>query len=261
METRDVCFESVNKVLACRDPRQWFATYQCDNCSHNNHIPFSCKSRFCNSCSVPQSDLWFNRLVSRWPDGVQHHHLAFTIPEELRNFFKRHRKALKILPQVASQAIQYHYWLQWCKAWILAVIHTFGAKLNWNPHTHLIIIDWWFTNNYHYKKVPFIPYKLILTSWKKYLIKHLKEWSYKNLRNPQAKIDLLNFLFSQKNDENNEKSRYIYFSEKLQLLKLLSHTSNAILKDQHYDNLVLSNMKTLLLYSDTRTSIIINKRK
>ncbi|MDR0649937.1 MAG: hypothetical protein LBG59_00580 [Candidatus Peribacteria bacterium] len=31
------------------------------------HIFFTCKSRFCNSCSKPQSDLRTNKLYSRLP--------------------------------------------------------------------------------------------------------------------------------------------------------------------------------------------------
>lgn len=219
--TRDVCFQSVNKVLNCGDPTLWFATYRCDDCSHNIHIPFSCKSRFCSSCSKPQSDNRFNRLVARRPSWVQYYHLAFTIPEELRSFFKRHRKALKLLPLIASQAIQYYYSKQWCKAWILAVIHTFWAKLNWNPHTHLIITDWWFAENWRYKKVPFIPYKLILASRKRYLLKSLKERCYGNLQNPKSEIKQLNFLYQQENDDGNEKSRYIYFSKKAASFKVV----------------------------------------
>jgi hypothetical protein len=50
-----------------------------------------------------------NHLLSRRPPHLHYYHLVFTIPEELRDFFKRHRKALKILPQVASQAIMYFF--------------------------------------------------------------------------------------------------------------------------------------------------------
>jgi hypothetical protein len=50
-----------------------------------------------------------HRLLSWRPPHLQYYHLAFTIPEELRAFFKRHRITLQILPQVASQAICYFF--------------------------------------------------------------------------------------------------------------------------------------------------------
>lgn len=114
----------------------------------------------------------------------------------------------------AAQSIEYFFVKKYkCKPGILSVIHSFWAKLNRNPHVHLILTAWWIQNHI-FKKADFIPYKAILTSRKKFLIKHLKERSYKNLDNPYEEIKLLNFLYSQKDKNNNEKSWYIYFSKK-----------------------------------------------
>lgn len=214
-KVRDVCFKEVNKVLECGTLAMGFSTYKCTDCHHTKKVSFTCKSRFCNSCGKPASDKRFSRLVSWRPDGVNYYHLAFTIPKELRPFFKRHRKALKLLPQVASQSVRYYY-QQKHKAtpWILAVIHTFGAQLNWNPHTHLIITDGWFTKNYQYKRTRFLPYKLILSSWKWHLLKALKQWAHSNLTDPRKEVQLLNKLYQQKDENNKQKSRYVYFSKK-----------------------------------------------
>jgi hypothetical protein len=35
--------------------------------------------------------------------------MSFTIPEELRNFFKRHRKALQELPLTAAQTLFFSF--------------------------------------------------------------------------------------------------------------------------------------------------------
>lgn len=221
-QTRDICFETANKVLECGTWSMGYATHTCTDCGDTKKVAFTCKSRFCNSCGKPASDKRFNNLVSWRPDGVNYYHLAFTIPKELRPFFKRHRAALKLLPQVASQAVRY-YFHQKHKAepWILAVIHTFGAKLNWNPHVHLIITDGWFTQNYTYKRTWFIPYKLILSSRKWQLLKTIKQRSYDNLTNPDKEIRLINFLYKQRDDNNKEKSWYIYFSPKAESFKVV----------------------------------------
>ena len=212
---RDFSYETINNVLLCWSKELWFATFKCNDCWENKHIAFTCKSRFCNSCWKPQSNIWFNKLISRWPKWLNYYHLAFTIPEELRPFFKEHRSALKLLPKVASQAIFYFFKSKHKSTpWILSVIHSFGSKLNWNPHVHLIVTAWWIQCNWKFKHINYIPYQLILPSWKKYLLKNLKERSYKNIENPNNHIKLLNYLYQQKNDLNKEKSRYIWFSKK-----------------------------------------------
>ena len=202
-------------MLNCWSWRDWFATFRCDHCWKGKKIAFTCKSRFCSSCWKPQSDLRMNKLLSWRPKWISYYHLAFTIPEELRNFFKKNRKALKLLPKVASQTIEYFFDKNYsCKPWVLAVIHSFGAKLNRNPHTHLIITAGWINDDDVFKKVDYIPYKAILSSWKKYLLKNLKERIYENIENSYPEIELMNHLYSQKNLQNDEKSWYIYFSKK-----------------------------------------------
>lgn len=212
---RDFSYETINKVLLCWSQELWFATLKCNDCWETKHVPFTCKSRFCNSCWKPQSDIWFNKLIYRWPKWLNYYHLAFTIPEELRPFFRKHRLALNLLPKVASNAMLYFFQSKHKSIpWILSVIHSFGAKLNWNPHVHLIVTAWWIQCNWKFKHINYIPYKLILPSWKKYLLKNLKERCYKNIENPTNDIKLLNYLYQQKNDLDKEKSRYIRFSKK-----------------------------------------------
>ena len=213
-----VPFEAVNKVLQCWSQELWFTSYECWDCWEIKHIPFTCKSRFCNSCGKPLSDIWINHLTSRRPKHLQYYHLAFTIPEELRNFFKRHRKVLKKLPQVASNSVIYFFQKKYkCTPWILSVIHTFWAKLNWNPHTHLMISSWGLTKENIYKSIGFLPYIWIIESRKRYLIKHLNNRCDNNLYGDEliGEKRLLRSLYSQKNDISwEDKSRYIYFSKK-----------------------------------------------
>lgn len=215
-QTRDISKESVKKILGCRDPDNWFAAHKCDDCGDVKKVAFSCKCRFCNSCGTPQSDLRINRLVQWRPTHLHYFHLAFTIPEELRDFFKTHRRALVLLREVSVQAIIYFYKKKYkVNPWVLAVIHTFWAKLNWNPHIHLIVSAWWFREDGVYKYVDFIPYMWVLASWKYYLLKRIKEWVYAHVkRNKIEWIRLCNVLYSQKGDNDKDKSWYIYFSDK-----------------------------------------------
>ncbi len=106
---REPSIKTVEKVLQCWTWELWFMTLTCNSCHDNKKIAFTCKSRFCNSCSKPASDKRLNNLISRWPQWLHYHHFIFTVPEELRDFFKRHRITLKLMPHVASNAIQYFF--------------------------------------------------------------------------------------------------------------------------------------------------------
>ena len=196
-----------------------FSSYKCNDCWEIKHIPFTCKSRFCNSCWTPLSDLRIRKLTSWRPKNLNYYHLAFTTPEELRPFFLRHRNSLKILSKTATQCVLYYFQSKHkITPWILSVIHTFWAKLNRNAHTHLMISSGWISNKTNtFKHISFIPYALLLESWKRYLLKNLKIWCEENLYWDALIWEkrLLNYLYSQKKTgSDQEKSWYIYFSKK-----------------------------------------------
>jgi len=41
----------VERFLACGDPKEGFAQVECPNCGETYFVPFSCKTRICNSCA------------------------------------------------------------------------------------------------------------------------------------------------------------------------------------------------------------------
>jgi hypothetical protein len=214
---RETVIENVRKILGC-----WanlgFVSYKCDCCGELKHVFFTCKSRFCNSCSKPQSDLRTHKLYSRLPRWISYNHLVFTIPLELRVFFKRHRKALILLPKTASDAICFFLWKQQkCIPWIIAVIHTFGSKLNRNPHTHLLVTHWAYSKKENtFIKDRYIPYKAIRKSRTTMLVKNLKERCKNNLSwaIQQKEIAFLNTFYNYHSKVTWEKTtRHVYFSK------------------------------------------------
>lgn len=189
----------------------------CSDCKRYKNISFTCKSRFCNSCSKASSDKRLMNLIRRWPQWLQYYHLIFTIPKELRDFFKRHRKALKIMPLVASNAVQYFFKKKYkCTPWIVNVIHTFWAKLNWNTHVHMVLSAWWITRYNTFRTIWFIPYAWILASWKWFLLKELNNWIYQHLSWEKYKeeYNFLQSISNLKNKFNDTKSWFIHFSQK-----------------------------------------------
>lgn len=213
---RPIVFESVNKLFDCWE-NLWFTTYTCPHCRKSKTVHFSCKSRFCNSCSKPQSDNWINKLLSRIPRWIGYHHVVLTIPTELRPFFKRHRAALKILPKTASNAITF-----FCKKsyngipWIIAVLHTFWAKLNRNPHVHLLVTHGLIIDDSYFSDTKFfLPCNAVKASRTKWLIKHLKDWCYENLSWDDLirERHFLNDFYDYRNKDGKPSYRYWFFSE------------------------------------------------
>jgi hypothetical protein len=73
--------------------------------------------------------------------NVPYHHVVLTIPWQLRVILAMNRvRGLNLLFQAATEAIQ-----QWARdvmsmrMGIMAVMHTFGSDLKWNPHIHLVV--------------------------------------------------------------------------------------------------------------------------
>ena len=215
---RENSINNVQKILSCWSNNLWFTSYKCDECGDVKYIPFTCKSRFCNSCSQPQSDIRMNRLVSRRPSWLLYKHIVFTIPKELRSFFKRHRNALNVLPYTAANAIIFFLnEQQKVTPWILAVIHTFWAKLNWNPHTHLIVTNWAFHKKWYFKDNIFLPYIAIRKSRTAFLVKNLKDRTYENVPWDTCieEIRFLNDFFNYHSKISGEKtSRHVHFPQK-----------------------------------------------
>lgn len=217
---REVVYHEIQRILDCWE-NLWWITYKCNCCWMAKQINFTCKSRFCNTCSKPQSDNRINNLYNRIPRWIWYHHIVLTIPEELRPFFKRHRLALKILSRTAADSIWYfirtkYHWIPW----IVAILHTFWSKLNRNPHVHLLVTHWYYSTKFNTFKQWcsakfFLPYNWVKSSRTKYLIKNLKDWCYKNLEWNYLKqeIKFLNSFYDYKDKDGNLAFWYWYFSQ------------------------------------------------
>ena len=137
---RPVIIETINKILACRTPILGCHIYQCPECGKIKIIPHSCKSRFCPSCGKYATDKWANSILNELLD-VPYHHIVLTLPYQFRSIIAWNRRiCFNILFKAANLALQ-----QWAedtknmRMGIIAVLHTFGNDIKWNPHIHLIV--------------------------------------------------------------------------------------------------------------------------
>lgn len=96
LKIRPTVIENVDKMLHCGDFSYGFAYYGCEHCGDFKLVPFRCKSRFCITCgnlySMQRSEAISYKMIN-----CSHRHCVFTIPEQLRIYFRKDRKLLNCL--------------------------------------------------------------------------------------------------------------------------------------------------------------------
>lgn len=174
---RSIVYKEIKKMLDCGSLDIGYIEFKCEACGEIKKVGFRCKSRFCTSCGKKKSEDWADEMTSRLVRS-KHRHMVFTIPKEIRNYFGKNRKLLALLPQCAAQAI-----MSWFKdlnkkeeftPGIIAVIHTFGRDLKWNPHVHLLVTEGGAGKLTAWRKVTHIHYEALRKRWQKLLLDALE---------------------------------------------------------------------------------------
>ena len=142
---RPVVHEVVEKYLDCGNPRSGFARIRCPDCGTDLLLTFSCRTRgFCPSCHAKRLEEWGEWMRDDLVLDVPHRQVVFVIPKMLRIFFKFRRKLLGELCHAAVQALlHYFYALTGTKLipGVMAVIQTFGERINFHPHVHALVTE------------------------------------------------------------------------------------------------------------------------
>jgi hypothetical protein len=159
-KARPVVLDNIERSLLCRTVYLGYDLFECPNCGNENIAPRFCHSRFCNTCGVKYSKQLAAK-VSSFVVDVPHRHIVFTIPQELRNWFRQDRSRLNILFVAARNTIcaltnkklfnrmkkknlknghylykDFHHKYSFA---MVSTIHTFGRDLKWNPHIHSLV--------------------------------------------------------------------------------------------------------------------------
>jgi len=189
---RAAVIKNVDRILKCQTADLGFTTFFCEQCGTIKKIFHTCKSRFCNSCGIKYAKERATAIASKCIN-CKHRHLVFTIPEELRVFFRKDRSLLNILFEAASQTI-----LSWFhdlnksqdfKPGIICVLHTFGRDLKWNPHVHALCTEGALGNIETFRHVRHIDYTALRKRFQTILLNMLeKKLGKKNFRPLKNKI-------------------------------------------------------------------------
>jgi len=190
-EIPDHVVDTVNKMLVCRDPqRLGYAKYSCPEHPQKVRIvPHSCKSRFCNSCGVLQTNKWMNKALGLLPNAT-YYHITFTVPDYLWYFFKERINMLDYLFKASSETVLGWFRERKIIPALCSGLHSFGKDLKFNSHIHMILSAGgllYSKGKYKWKSIKFMPYKkmvkvrfraILLGYLKPYLDYELKELLY-----------------------------------------------------------------------------------
>lgn len=135
--------KTIRRIQNCRTIANGVNLYSCSSCTHRRIIYRGCGSRNCPNCQEHKTQTW---LAKRLKEALPGHHfmVTFTIPAELRPFFKKHQeKAYSALFKASSETLQTliadpkH--LKADISGFFGVLHTWGRQLQYHPHIHYIV--------------------------------------------------------------------------------------------------------------------------
>lgn len=179
LNIRDVVFNNVERMLNCQTWNLGYAIFKCPECGNEKIVPHTCKSRMCSSCgnkyNKQRSISIFSKLFK-----CKHRHVVFTIPEDLRIYFRKDRKRFNYLFKASSITINYWIKEKYKKKDIIpayiSILHTFGRSLIFNPHIHMILMDGGISNKcMEFIKVDFFSYPSFRKRFMKVLLDMLEE--------------------------------------------------------------------------------------
>lgn len=134
--------KACNAILNCRTAVLGGHLEACSECGTLSPVYNSCRHRACPKCQWSEQVRWVQKRKGELLN-TQYFHIVFTVPHALNPLFLSNdavlynllmRSAWETLDQLSQQP-------QWLGAQtgMLAVLHTWGQKLDFHPHVHCIV--------------------------------------------------------------------------------------------------------------------------
>lgn len=168
---------AMTKALKCRSEELGFIQYRCQYCGEMIRVAFACKSRCCPSCGISRAAEAAERARSRLLN-VQHRHLTFSVPAELRPLLFARRELLSLVAKAAVQATIQAVGTR-CRAFpplpgVMATIHTYGRNLEWHIHVHVLCTEGGLRTDGVWQPVHIFPATQYRKLWRYWLLKLLR---------------------------------------------------------------------------------------
>lgn len=172
---RPIVKKEIDKFHRCGQKEGGFTLFACPVCGEMKIVPHTCKGRFCTSCATGYTQEW-SQETSKRMYHVPHRHVMFTVDERLWEIFIRHRELLKDMMDIAVKIL-----LEWLKkrgkvsSGAMVGIHTFGARMNFNPHVHILVTEGGFDGAGKWVVKDFLPYVMLRKRWQAAVMEMLKK--------------------------------------------------------------------------------------
>ena len=141
---RDTVFDNVKRMIKCKTLDLGFDVFKCPECGKEKICFHTCKSRLCSSCGNKYNNDRQTSIFSKL-FKFKHRHVVWTIPEELRKYFRENRERLSLLFKASEITINSwfndKYKKKNIKPGFISILHTYGRSLIWNPHIHMILLE------------------------------------------------------------------------------------------------------------------------
>lgn len=186
--------EAVDKMIHCKDLSLGYFFYECPKCNNFYVAGISCNSRFCSSCGNRyRNDR--TREISKVCLNKPHRQFVFSIAEELRPYFRYHRKLYDILFKSVKEAFEYLIRGKSKIAKIekrdlgyISFLHTYGRDVKDNPHIHVLICEGYMDSNNLFHKYEHFNYETLRKAFMKQLLDNIYYFLKKNAKEKTKKF-------------------------------------------------------------------------
>ena len=180
---RPAIVEEIEKFLLCSKLENGYTYYECPKCGDFYICYHTCKSRFCPKCGKKHRDqIGIN--VSKRLIKTSHRQLVFTVPFELRKYFRIHRELLTDLFHVVSDTLllflkskaKNKFKEEKRQLGYILFLHTFGRDLKRHPHIHAIFCESYMDKNGELHKFDYLHFDFIRKAFLFNLIKTMRKF-------------------------------------------------------------------------------------
>jgi len=177
----DEQLNAIRCIRKCRTAEMGAHVSECESC-HATFIHYnSCKNRHCPMCQGMEVHEWIDL---RQEDVLEapYFHVVFTIPSQLYSLAYANQRLLydalyhaanRTLTELSADPKRFG-----ARIGFICVLHTWGSKLNYHPHLHVIVLGGGLDRLNHWKdrgKKFFLPVKVMSAVFKKHYLAELKE--------------------------------------------------------------------------------------
>lgn len=173
---RSVVKREVKKFRDCGDLKKGYRLFVCEGCHDVKKVAFRCKGKFCPTCATGESQRWAE-VAANDLFTVTHRHVIFTIDEGLREIFlkeKYRKELLKGLMDEAARILLDFFRKHHIQAGVVAILHTFGSQLEYNPHVHLVVTMGGLTKDGKWKDYDYFPFAMLRKYWQNAVLKLIR---------------------------------------------------------------------------------------